>query len=150
MNLMKTLLIPTALLSVAIVACNPPEEPAASGAETEKQNTPVLETMVTHVDAAAATMLLAGGENPTVLDVRTPEEFAEGHIEGAVNVDFKAEDFAGQAAKLDKSKPYLVHCRSGKRSTASLEVFKELGFSQIYHLDGGYLAWEEHAKNPQR
>lgn len=105
---------------------------------------------VVHVDAAGAADLLKKSSDAAeesdrvvVLDVRTSEEFKEERIEGAKNVDFKAADFREMAGKLDRSKPYLVHCRSGRRSTASLEILKELGFTRIYHLDGGILAWKE-------
>ena len=78
-----------------------------------------------------------------LLDVRTPEEFAAGKIEGATNIDFRADDFATKLGKLDKTKTYLVHCRSGGRSTESLKAFKELGFTSVIHLDGGMIAWEK-------
>lgn len=101
-------------------------------------------TDVTHVDAIAASQLLAENAEIVVLDVRTPQEYAAGHLPGApINVDFKAADFKEAAGKLARETPYLVHCRSGARSTASLAVFKELGFKKIYHLDGGFNAWKE-------
>lgn len=96
---------------------------------------------VTHVKAAEAAKLVEGGK-VTVLDVRTPEEYREGHIKGARNIDYNAGDFAAKVKELDKSKPYLVHCKSGGRSTSSLATFKELGFEKIIHLDGGFTGWE--------
>jgi rhodanese-related sulfurtransferase len=81
-----------------------------------------------------------------VLDVRTADEYNGGHIAGAKNIDFTENDFAEKAGKLDKSKPYLVHCASGRRSTASLEVLQKLGFKSIYHLDGGFKGWEKAGK----
>jgi rhodanese-related sulfurtransferase len=101
---------------------------------------------VTHVKAPEAAKLVQE-KKATVLDVRTPEEFKEGHIEGAKNVDFKSPDFAAKLKEMDKSQPYLVHCRAGGRSTSSLKVLKELGFEKIFHLDDGLSAWEE-AKLP--
>lgn len=100
---------------------------------------------VTHVDAIAAEKLIKEGK-VTVVDVRSPEEYKEGHITGAKNMDFFTEDFAGELDKLDKSKPYLVHCASGKRSTSSLKVFEKLGFKNLFHLDGGINAWKEAGK----
>src|SRR4051812_29916309 len=90
----------------------------------------------THVDANAAEKLVTGGK-VTVLDVRTANEYKQGHIAGAKNIDFTEGSFEAEVAKLDKSKPYLVHCASGHRSTNSLETFKKLGFQSVYHLDGG-------------
>lgn len=100
----------------------------------------------THVDANAAAKLIKEG-NVIVLDVRTADEYAEGHIAGAKNIDFTENDFEQKAGALDRKKPYLVHCAVGGRSTSSLEVFKKLGFQSIYHLDGGFKAWQK-AGNP--
>ena len=76
-----------------------------------------------------------------VLDVRTPEEFAENHIPGAVNVPHK--DITAHLAKLgDIEQPVLVYCRSGRRAAIALEQLSELGFSALYHLDGDMQAWQ--------
>lgn len=101
-----------------------------------------------HVDAAQAQVLLKKGVGEPrmkikVIDVRTPGEFSEGHLKGAKNIDFRGDGFKAGIAKLDRDKAYLVHCRSGGRSSSSLAVFKELGFKHIYHLDGGMLGWEK-------
>ena len=93
-----------------------------------------------HVDGKAATVLVQM-KKATVLDVRSAEEYAEGHIDQAVNIDFLDDSFESKVAKLDKAKPYLVHCAGGGRSTNSLEVFKKLGFTNITHLDGGLKAY---------
>ncbi len=99
-------------------------------------------TRIEHVDAAGAAALLASAEKPVVLDIRTPEEYAEGHIEGATMIDYKAADFESKVAELDRDQTYLVHCRSGGRSTSSLPVFEKLGFKHIIHLDGGFSDWQ--------
>ena len=104
-------------------------------------------TKIDHVDAKGAAKLLAANEKIVVLDVRTPDEYAEGHIKGARLIDFNGAGFAKEVAKLDRDKTYLVHCLSGGRSTSSLKVFKKLGFKHIVHLDGGFMAWED-AKLP--
>lgn len=97
---------------------------------------------VVHVDAEGGGKLVADGK-VTVLDVRTPDEYKEGHIAGAKNIDFTEGDFETKAGELDKSKSYLVHCASGRRSTASLEVLQKLGFKRLYHLDGGFNGWKK-------
>jgi len=117
------------------------KKPAAPAAETSKDG-------VTHTDAAGAKKLIDDSAakkdgKVVVLDVRTPEEYQAGHIAGAVNIDFKEKDFADKAAKLDKSKTYVVHCQGGGRSTKSLEVFKKLGFKSIVHLDNGFGSWQK-------
>lgn len=81
-----------------------------------------------------------------VLDVRTPDEFKDGHIEGAVNIDFNGKDFAAQVKKLDATKPVLVHCQGGGRSGRSLPILEQVSFPQIYHLNEGFGAWEAAGK----
>lgn len=80
-------------------------------------------------------------EDLVVLDVRTPEEYAEGHLEGAILVDFYDPDFADQLAELDPDKPYLLYCRSGNRSGQAADIMDTLGFSNVADVDGGILAW---------
>lgn len=95
-----------------------------------------------HVNAAEAQKLVAE-KNTTVLDVRTPDEFASGHIAGAINIDFHAADFEQKVAALNKATPYLVHCASGRRSEQALPVLQKEGLQTLYHLDGGIQAWEQ-------
>lgn len=99
----------------------------------------------THVDPAAAEQLIQAGK-VIVLDIRTPEEYAEGHIAGAKNVDFLESDFEKQVSALERDKPYLIHCASGGRSSNSLPLFRKLGFAAVYHLDGGFSAWKKAGK----
>jgi rhodanese-related sulfurtransferase len=84
--------------------------------------------------------------NVVVLDVRTPKEFAAGHIPGAVNVDWNAADFATKAAALDPSKTYLVHCAVGGRSAKASDKMAALQFTNVYNLEGGMKAWEKAGK----
>lgn len=85
---------------------------------------------------------LVGTKGVVVLDVRTPSEFAGGHLEGAVNIDIYASDFSSKIASLDKSKSYAIYCRSGNRSKTALDQMKKSGFSQVAHLTGGIGAWQ--------
>ena len=74
-----------------------------------------------------------------ILDVRTAEEFESGYIKGALNMDIRGgADFLASIESLDKSKSYFVYCRSGARSGQACQM----GFSAVYNLDGGVLAWE--------
>jgi len=77
-----------------------------------------------------------------VLDVRTPAEFAEGHLPQAKNVDFESADFATQIAGLDKNAAYAVYCRSGNRSGSALEQMSAAGFTHAYDLADGIVAWQ--------
>jgi len=76
-----------------------------------------------------------------VLDIRTPEEFASGHIAGANNLDFYEPTFADSLDELDKDLPYFVYCNSGNRSATAIDTMKDLGFTEVYELDGGIQAW---------
>lgn len=80
-------------------------------------------------------------EEVQLVDVRTPEEFNEGHIEGAENIDFLADGFLPNFEKFDKSKPLYIYCRSGNRSGKAAAKLSEMGFSKIIDLKGGYKAW---------
>jgi rhodanese-related sulfurtransferase len=95
-------------------------------------------------DAAESQELL--NEPPSglvVLDIRTPEEYSEGHLAGSSNLDFYEPDFADSLDALDKELPYFVYCRSGNRSSTAIETMKELGFTEVYELDGGIVKWAE-------
>ncbi|MGJ8696487.1 MAG: rhodanese-like domain-containing protein [Verrucomicrobiaceae bacterium] len=107
----------------------------------------VVEFQIQDVTAEEAKALLSLDDGPQVIDIRTPEEFAEGHLPGAIMIDFKNPDFKNKLAELDRSKEYLFHCRSGGRSTQSIDAWKELGFGKIYHLNKGFISWQE-AGNP--
>lgn len=76
-----------------------------------------------------------------LLDVRTPEEFAGGHIHGAVNIDYNNPDFKSNIRQLDNNQPVYIYCLAGKRSESSMELLAEAGFQEIYNLDGGTLKW---------
>lgn len=74
-----------------------------------------------------------------VLDVRTAAEFESGHLPGALHIDFYAPDFARKLAGLDKTKTYLVYCRSGNRSSQTMDIMRGSGFHTVYNLTGGTL-----------
>lgn len=75
------------------------------------------------------------------LDVRTPGEFNEGHIEGSQLIDFQSGNFENEIAALDKSKTFAVYCRSGNRSGQAVKVMREAGFNNLYNLNGGVIDW---------
>jgi rhodanese-related sulfurtransferase len=80
-------------------------------------------------------------EGVITLDVRTPGEFNEGHIEGALLIDFQGGNFENEIASLDKDKTYAVYCRSGNRSGQAVKVMSDAGFTNIYNLNGGVIDW---------
>jgi len=75
-----------------------------------------------------------------ILDVRTPSEFAEGHIYNAFNIDYLSPTFKENLTELDKNKTYVIHCRSGGRSSKALMIMDELGFRNLYDM-GGIIGW---------
>jgi rhodanese-related sulfurtransferase len=77
-----------------------------------------------------------------LLDVRTPEEYAEGHLKNAQNLNFHNENFKSQIAQLNKKKPIYLYCRSGGRSGKTATMLKEMGFTQVYDLQGGITQWK--------
>lgn len=83
-----------------------------------------------------------------VLDVRTAEEFAEGHMPGAINLDIRGGKFAETLAGLDKSKTYLVHCAVGGRSAKACGQMDGLKFDKVVNLSGGITAWEAAGNKP--
>lgn len=78
---------------------------------------------------------------PVILDVRTPDEYATGHIDGAILADVSDASFASRVAGLDRSATYFVYCRSGNRSAAATSFMIEQGFTSVFELDGGVIAW---------
>ena len=93
------------------------------------------------LDALAFQSFMDEDKNVVILDVRTIDEFEQGHIKGAQLADFSSPAFQEIIAKLDKSKPVLVYCFSGGRSSQAANALQAAGFSSIYNLDGGMLAW---------
>lgn len=81
------------------------------------------------------------GENAVIIDVRTAKETAKGMLPNAIHLDYYKSDFKAQIAKLDKNKPTFLYCQSGGRSGQAMKIFKEMGFSELYDLEGGYGAW---------
>ena len=79
--------------------------------------------------------------NETIIDVRTPGEFKEGHIENALNINWNDPSFAQQTSKLDKSKPVMVYCLSGGRSASAARKLRKDGFTNVYELNGGMMQW---------
>lgn len=130
MNFFSSLLLALPLLMNTASSHNPEKKPAA----------------VIHLDAGQASKIMSAPDKqkrPTIIDIRTLGEFKAGHLESAVHIDFLKEDFSDAIQKLKRDKAYLVHCQSGGRSSNSLELWKTLGFTKIYHLDGGFLAWKK-------
>jgi len=142
MLIARPLLVALVGFTLVATSCGsdePTAEPAVSAPQDAESAGAEGFATVSPQDAAAIT------DDPpadlVVLDVRTPEEFAEGHLEGAVLVDFYDTDFTEQLAALDPDVPYLVYCRSGNRSGQTLSIMDDLGFDSAVDVDGGIVAW---------
>jgi rhodanese-related sulfurtransferase len=77
-----------------------------------------------------------------LVDVRTPEEFSEGYIKNAQNIDYNSPTFEQDILKLNKEKPVMLYCHSGGRSAKCAQKLKDAGFKKIYDLKGGISKWK--------
>ena len=99
---------------------------------------------VTVIDQQVYTELVMDMENVQLIDIRTPEEFAEGKIGQAVNINFYDEDFMAQMEKtLDKSQPVIIYCKSGGRSGQAAKAMETAGFAKVYDIGVGYSGWDK-------
>lgn len=80
-----------------------------------------------------------------IIDVRTPKEFNQGHIENAININFKSSNFIKNISKLNKDTSFLIYCKSGNRSGKAAKIMDSIGFYKIYDLKGGFINWNNEA-----
>ena len=111
--------------------------------ETATQETPT-QIIKDITPQEAFTLIQNNQNNPdfVIIDVRTPQELAEGHIENVINLDFYPETFRNELNKLDKDKKYLIYCRSGNRSGKTVPIMVELNFREVYNMLSGIIQWE--------
>lgn len=122
----RSLLALILALSVLVTACS--SDPRTQSIE-----------LVSPADAAQ--VIADDPAGLVVLDIRTLEEFNEARLADAIMVDFYADDFADQLDTLDKDVPYVVYCRTGNRSSEAVKTMKDLGFVEVYEVDGGIVNW---------
>ena len=116
-------LIPSAAVAGLLAACSSEDGPSrASAATADRPASP-----------QPSASLPPGG---TIIDVRTPEEYAQGHLEGAINIDAGSADFDAAIDALDRGADYAVYCRSGNRSAASARAMRDKGFTSVLDLGG--------------
>lgn len=116
-------LVLSLVLSMGYVSCN---------------STPKGNKLNPHAFKAA----LNDKKDEILIDVRTPEEYSEGHLSGALNINWNDPSFSEQMEKLDKTKPVFIYCRSGGRSGQAYQALKSMGFKEVYDMDGGISAWQ--------
>lgn len=101
----------------------------------------VFAQKVVPASSVEISQLLAGNKSIVVLDVRTPQEFAAGHLKGALNIDIYQQDFYSRIDKLNKKSTYVVYCRTHNRSTATVNYMKQNGFALVYQMMDGFPGW---------
>ncbi len=121
------LLILTAI-AIPVMSCSPTE---ANGVFMNKTT------------AECHTLIQENMNNPDfiILDVRTPAEYASGHIENAVNLDYYEDDFEATLNTFDRNKTYLIYCRTASRSASVMKIMQRLEFTEAYNMLGGINAW---------
>jgi len=122
-------------LSVLLGGC------AAITGEAPQVETQIIKD-ITVQDAHALIQGNRGNPGFVIIDVRTQEEYASGHIADSVNLDYNSETFRDEVGELERSRKYLVYCRTGRRSAGAVNVMKELGFREVYNMTGGIVQWE--------
>jgi len=123
-----------AAFSVALAACGP--QATAPPAASSEASAPAVQASGVQPLAAADMAARMADPNVVVIDVRTPEEFATGHVRGAQNLDVTAPDFAARIAPLDPSKTYVLYCRSGNRSARAAAQMQAAGFGALFNAGG--------------
>lgn len=132
-NLMMLVLSVSLVIGVALMGGCAPSE-----VETPTQ---IIENITPQ---EASTLIQNNQNNPdfVIIDVRTSEELADGHIENAINIDYYSEAFRDELNNLDKNRTYLIYCRSGNRSGKALNIMEELNFREAYNMSGGIIEWK--------
>lgn len=136
----STLFLTLGLLAFSACAQEPKSEVnntaqnKAQAIESEQDN----EQIIKRVSKADFIAFMAEQSNYILVDIRTPQEFNQGTIEGAININYSSANFQTELEKLDKTKPVLMFCQSGGRSGRALPIFKSLGFEHVLELEGGF------------
>ena len=141
---MKTLILAVSIFSAVSALAQDDSKPLLDVSKALKAK-PTLPSKVVTVEEADK--LIKETKGLIVLDVRMAEEFAHEHIKGAKNVNVHDKDFAKLIAELDQTKPVLVHCAAGRRSTLALqEMAGKVHFPQVYHMTEGFSGWKAAGK----
>jgi rhodanese-related sulfurtransferase len=135
---MKTTTVLLTAILLGFTACSQNNTENLASTEQTSTQSQDNEQSVKKVSKPEFKAFMAEHTNYTLIDIRTPQEFNRGTIEGAININYNSPNFQAELNKLDKSKPVLMFCQSGGRSGRALPIFKSLGFEQVLELQGGY------------
>lgn len=128
------ILVLVALMVVAVLSFT-------AGAKTVSELTAEYSKSINHTNSMELKMNLDMGEKYIIIDVRTPEEFAAGHIPGAINVDFGMLFFQITKYVPQQDAEFIIYCRSGGRSVIATKIVAELGYKNVINLQGGFMDW---------
>ena len=132
MNLIKYFAFCIVLSAVSCSSSTQQERATASSVSTTKDGKTTIEGFQTAI---------AKVQKPQLVDVRTPPEYTKGHLEGALNINFNDPNFEQIIGQLNKSEPVFIYCQAGGRSGKAYKKMKNMGFSTVYDMEGGYGSW---------
>ena len=132
MNIKKSQILFIGLLWISMVSCGQKQK---DGSQDQDSSAKISLISPTELNKVNKDILL--------IDVRTPEEYASGHLENSVNIDYKADNFKDLIGELDRDQEVYVYCKVGGRSGRSAKILEDMGFKKVYDLKGGILAWEK-------
>jgi len=129
-------------IALTIVACSDSAKSSTSISKgTAEQVAKMDANIPQEISSDQLQTMIGSGKEVVLLDVRTPGEIADGKIAGAIEADYKNDNFSAELDKLDKDKHYVVYCKKGGRSSKSIDLMKEKGFTKCTNLKGGYTDW---------
>ncbi len=134
---MRSIYYITLLLAFVAFSCKQSEK-----SEPQPVKKQEMEMTMKNISIEEAAEKIAEGQ-AIFIDVRTPEEIADGMIPGSVHLDYKSSDFKSKLAELDRDKEYVIYCRSGGRSAKACDLMKEMGFSNLSNMEGGFTKWKK-------
>ena len=132
MKIISSNIILISLLWIGLVSCGK----NANDKSVDQDSVSVI-TLISPEDLNSA------NDNILLIDVRTPNEYASGHIQNSVNIDYRAENFKELIQELDKNQDVYVYCKVGGRSGSAAKMMEKMGFKKVYDLDGGISNWEK-------
>lgn len=134
----KLFIMPLVCLVVAF-SCNQPASSTDHNDSISSAEAPLIRS----IDSRDAKRLLDSKEEIILLDVRTPEEYAEGHLAGASNIDYNNPDFKDRIQQLDPNKTYMIYCAVGGRSGKTLKIMEDMGFKSVFNVSEGFKELKE-------
>lgn len=132
MNIKKSHILFIGLLWISLVSCGQKQKESSADQDSTSKISLISPAELNQVN-----------KDILLIDVRTPEEYASGHLENSVNIDYKADNFKDLISELDPNQEVYVYCKVGGRSGRSAKILKDLGFKKVYDLEGGIIAWEK-------